>query len=82
MLEKLLGSRFFGTTVGHLARRKVILVVFWRGLGLPLMVWYATLTFLECWALIAPALVSHFQQDDHLTFFDVVAYVEIGTYPF
>ncbi len=38
MLEKLLGSGSFGTTMGHLACHKVIFVVFSGGLGLPLVV--------------------------------------------
>ncbi len=47
-----------------------------------LVVRRATPAFLRCWILIAPTLVFHFQQDDHLTLFDAVAYVEIGIYPF
>jgi hypothetical protein len=37
---------------------------------------------LGCWALIAFALISCFQQDDHPFFFDVVAHVKTNTYPF
>jgi hypothetical protein len=59
MLEKLLGSRSFGTTMGHLARHKIILIVFSGGLGLPLVVRHVTFTFLGYWALIIPALVFH-----------------------
>jgi hypothetical protein len=40
------------------------------------------LAFLGCWTLIDPTLVSCFQQDDHFTFLDVMAHVEIGTYSF
>ncbi len=46
------------------------------------MVQHAALAFLGCWALIVPALISYFQQDDHPTFLDAVARVEIDTYPF
>jgi len=42
----------------------------------------AALGFLGCWALIVPTLNSYFQQDDHLTFLDAVAPVEIDIYPF
>jgi hypothetical protein len=59
MLEKLLGLGSFGTIVGHLARRKIILVVFSRGLGFTLVVRHATFVFLGCWALIILALISH-----------------------
>jgi len=31
--------------------------------------------------LITFALVFHFDQDDHFTFFNVVTHVKIGTYP-
>jgi hypothetical protein len=46
------------------------------------VVQHAALAFLGCWALIVPTLISYFQQDDHLIFLDVVARVEIDTYPF
>ncbi len=46
------------------------------------MVRHIAPAFQGCWALITPALVSCFQQDDHLTFLDVVAHVETNTYPF
>jgi len=42
------------------------------------MIWCATLIFLGRWALIVLALIFHFQQYDHLTFFHVVAHVKIG----
>ncbi len=38
MLEKILGSKSFGTTMGHLACCQIILHNTLRGLGLPLMV--------------------------------------------
>jgi hypothetical protein len=65
MLEKLFGSRSFGTTVGHLACHQVTIHISLRGLSLPSMVRCATPAFLRCWALIALALVCYFQQDDH-----------------
>jgi len=40
------------------------------------------LAFLGCWILIDPTLVSCFQQDDHFTFLDAMAHVEIDTYSF
>jgi hypothetical protein len=46
------------------------------------MVRCVALTFLGCWTLIAFALISCFQQDDHPTLLDVVAHVETDTYPF
>jgi hypothetical protein len=46
------------------------------------MVRHVDLAFLKYWALIAPALFFHFQQDDHLILLDVMAHVEINTYPF
>jgi len=61
MLEKLLGSGSFGTTVGHLVSCQVIFLASSRGLGLPSVVQCATPTFLRCWALIAFALMSRFQ---------------------
>jgi len=82
ILKKLLGSRSFGTIMGHLARCQVIFFASSRGLGLPSVVQHATPTFLECWALIALALIFHFQHDDHFILFDVVAYVKIGIFPF
>jgi len=61
MLETLLGSRSFGIIVGHLAHCQIIFLTSSRGLGLPLVVQHATPTFLGCWALIAHALIFHFQ---------------------
>jgi hypothetical protein len=55
---------------------------FFKGLGLPSVVRHATPTILGCWALIAPALVFHFEQDDHLILLNVVAHVKIDIYPF
>jgi hypothetical protein len=68
--------------VGHLARCQVTLLASSRGLGLSSVVRHATPTFLECWALIVLALISHFQQDDHLILLDAMAHVKINTYPF
>jgi len=82
MLEKILRSGSFGTIVGHLARCQVTFPTFSWGLTLPLVVRRAAPAFLRCWVLIILALVSRFQQDDHPTLLDVMANVEIGTYPF
>jgi len=82
MLEKLLGLRSFGTIVDHLVHHQVTFPTSLGGLGLPLMVQHVAPIFLRCWVLIAPTLVSCFQQDDHFTFFDVVAHVKTSTYPF
>ncbi len=68
--------------VGHLAHHQVILLIFSKGFGLPSMVRHVALIFLGCWALIIFALVIHFQLDDHLLFFHVMAHVESGTFPF
>jgi len=80
MLEKLLGTRYFNTTMGHLACHHVILRVFSNGIGLPLMVELVAFAFLGCWVLFTPALVVHFQQNDHLIVFDAVAHVEIDIF--
>ncbi len=61
---------------------QIILPTFLWGLSLPSMVQCTTLPFLGCWALIVFALIFRFQQDDHLTFFDVVAHVRTIIYPF
>lgn len=82
MLEKLLGSRSFGTTMGNLAHCQVTFLVSLRGLGLLLMVQCATLTFLECWTLILLTLVFRFQLDDHPTLLNVVAHVKTNIYFF
>jgi hypothetical protein len=82
MSKKLLGSRSFGTTMGHLAHHQVVLPIFLKGLGLPSVVRHVALAFLGCWALIAITLVFHFKLDDHLTLLNVVAHVETNTYPF
>jgi len=80
MLEKLLGTKYFNTTMGHLDCHQVSLLVFLGGIGLPLMVKLVALAFLGCWDLLTLALVIHFQQDDHFIVFDAMAHVEIGTF--
>jgi len=52
------------------------------GFGLLFVVWIVALALLGCWALIYPALVIRFQQDDRLIFLDVVTHVETNTSPF
>jgi len=82
MLEKLLGSGSFGTTLGDLAYHQVSLFVSLGGLSLPLVVQHVGPASLRCWTLIVPTLVSHFQQDDHLILLDGVAHVKTDSYPF
>ncbi len=82
MLEKLLGSRSFGTTMDHLARHQVIIFVLSKGLGLSSTVQHATLAFLGCWVLIIPAVVFFFQQDDHLIILDVGKHVKTSILAF
>jgi len=82
MLEKLLGSGSFGTTLGNLAHHQVTLFVSSRGLSLPLVVQHVGPTSLRCWTLIVLTLVSHFQQDDHFILLDGVAHVKTDSYPF
>ncbi len=43
------------------------------------MVLITTPTFLGCWALIAPTLVTHFQHDDCSILLNVVVHVETST---
>jgi hypothetical protein len=57
MLEKLLGTKYFNSTMGHLACHQIILLVFSRGIGLPLMVELVALAFLGCGVMLTPALV-------------------------
>jgi hypothetical protein len=53
-----------------------------KGISFPSMVWLVALTLLGCWTLIAPTLVIHFQHDDHLILFDVVARVKTDIFSF
>jgi len=82
MLEKQLGSRSFGTIVGHLVCCQIIFLISLGGLGLSSVVGRATLALLRGWAFIVHTLIFRFQHDDHFIFLDVVAHVKIGTYPF
>jgi hypothetical protein len=77
MLEKLLGVGSFNCSIGHLVHRQTILLVFLGGFGLPFVDWTVALAFLGCWALIAFALVIHYQQDDHPIVLDALTHVEI-----
>jgi hypothetical protein len=78
-LEKLLGVGSFGGYIGHLARcRTTILTSSSMLFEVPTIAF----AFLECWALIVPTFVTHFQQDDRLILFDAVAHVETGISPF
>jgi hypothetical protein len=64
MLEKLLGVRSFGDSINHLAHHQTTLLTSLGGFGLPFMVQTIAPAFLRCRALIALALITHFQQDD------------------
>jgi hypothetical protein len=82
MLEKLLGSRSFGTIISHLVYYQVTFPISSRGLGLSLVVRCFAPAFLGCWALIIFTLVFHFQQDDHFILLGAMAHVKISIYPF
>lgn len=81
-LKKLLDVRSFGDFFDHLVHRQTIFSTFSNGLGLISMVRIAAPTFLGCWALITPALVTHFQHDDCFILLDTIIHVETGTFPF
>jgi hypothetical protein len=59
-LEKLLGARSFGGSIGHLARHQTTLPASLGEFSLFYVVWIVALAFLGCWALVAPALVIRF----------------------
>jgi hypothetical protein len=77
-LEKLLGVRSFGGSIGHLAHCQAIFLTSLGMIGLRSVIQTIAPTFLGCWALIAFALVICFQQDDYLVLLDIVTHVEIG----
>jgi hypothetical protein len=77
MLEKLLGVRSFGGSIGHLAHCQAIFLAFLGRIGLRYVVQTIAPTFLGCWALIAFALDIYFQQDDYLVLLDIVAHVKL-----
>jgi hypothetical protein len=82
-LEKLLTVGSFGIMVGHLVHCLVILLASLGGFGLSLLVQFATIAFLGCWALITLTLVIHFRQDDHPILLNVMAQcVKTGVLPF
>jgi hypothetical protein len=58
MLEKLLGVGSFGGSIGCLAHHQATLPTFLGRFSLLFVVWTATLTFLGCWALISPTIVT------------------------
>ncbi len=78
-LEKLLGVKSFGGIIGHLAYCQAIFVAFSGRLNLLSIVRTIAPTFLGCWALIIPALVICFQQDDHFVLLDIITHVETKT---
>jgi hypothetical protein len=63
-----------------LACHQVILLIFKKGIDIPLVVELVALAFLGCWVLLTLALVIHFQQDDHLVVFDAMAHVDINIF--
>ncbi len=65
----------FGLLLGHFS-------YFFKGVRPSFNGLTSYFAFLGCWALIALTLVFHFQQDDHLTLFYVVAHVKTDIYPF
>ncbi len=68
--------RSFGGFIHHLTCHQTILLTSLGSFGLSFIIRTAIFASLGCWALIARALVPHFQQDDHLILLDVVAHVE------
>ncbi len=67
-LEKLLGARSFGGSTKHLTHHRYILHVSPGEFNLPSIIRTTPSTFLGCWALVALALITCFQQDDHPIF--------------
>jgi hypothetical protein len=61
MLEKLLGTGFFGGSIYHLACHQTTHFIFSGGFGLHSRIWIVAPTFLRCWALITFALIICFQ---------------------
>jgi hypothetical protein len=61
MLEKLLGAKSFGGSIGHLTCHHAILFIYLGKFGLLFVVQIITPAFLGCWALIALAFVTCFQ---------------------
>jgi hypothetical protein len=60
---------------------KPLFLLLWAGLDS--FLWFGLLPFiLGCWAFIALALITLFQQDDHPIFLDAITHVEINTSPF
>ncbi len=59
-LEKSFSAGSFGGSIGHLARRQTTPPTSLDKFDLPSTVQTIAPTFLGCWALIAPTLVTHF----------------------
>jgi len=81
-LEKLLGVGSFDGFISHLVCGQATSFIFSGEFNLPFVVWTLTFTFLGCWALIALALVFHFQLNNHLIILNAIAHVETNTSPF
>jgi hypothetical protein len=76
MWEKLLGVGSLGGSISHLVHCQATFLTSSNGLDLVSMVQIVAPAFLWYWALIAPAFVTHFQQDDCLILLEVVGQVE------
>jgi len=81
-LEKLLGVKSFDGYINHLICHQGTPLVSSCKFNLFSIVWTIAPTFLECWALIAPAFVTYFQQENHPMLLDVVIDVETNIFPF
>jgi hypothetical protein len=81
-LEKLLGAGSFGGYINHLVCHQATALTFSGKFNFLSIVWIIALTFLECWAFNDLALVTHFQQDNHLILFDAITHVETDIFPF
>ncbi len=57
---KLLTGGSLGEIIGHLVHHQVIFFVFSSMLDLTFVVQIVALTFLGCWALIIPTLITRF----------------------
>jgi hypothetical protein len=81
-ISKLLGGGSFGGFIGHLVHRQATFHVSSSRIDPISMVRIIAFTFLGCWALIIPTLITCFSQDDHLILLDAMAHVETDNSPF
>jgi uncharacterized membrane protein len=82
MLEKLLGAGSCVSSINHLAHHHTTLLTSLGGFSLPFVVWIIAPTFLGCWALIALASITCFQQDDRHVLLNAITHVETNISPF